>query len=195
MTEIRRRTRPIDVDRPPVRRLGTAELTAAELTSIRGLMDAAFGSDEDEGFTDDDWTHALGGVHFVLEVGGRIVTHASVVERVLHVGDRPIRTGYVEAVATAPDAQGAGHGTLVMTEVTAHIREHFALGALGSGRHRFYERLGWRRWLGPAFVRAADGPRRTPDDEGFILILATPTSPPLDPTLPISCDPRPGDDW
>lgn len=158
-------------------------------------MDAAFASDEDGSFTDDDWAHALGGVHFVLEIGGRLVTHASVVERVLEVGGRPLRTGYVEAVATALDLQGAGHGTRVMAEATAHIRERFELGALGTGRHHFYERLGWRRWLGPAFVRTADGPRRTPDDEGFILVLATPSSPPLDLTEPISCDPRPGDDW
>ena len=122
-------------------------------------MDAAFASDEDGSFTDDDWAHALGGVHFVLELDGRIVTHASIVERVLEVGDRPLRTGYVEAVATALDLQGAGYGTRVMAEATAHIRERFELGALGTGRHSLLRatRVGGR-WSGPAFVRTADGP-------------------------------------
>ncbi len=106
------------MDTPRVRRLATIELTAIEIVAIRSIMDDAFGPDEDERFTDDDWDHALGGVHFVLDVDGDIVTHAAVVERSLWVADRPLRTGYVEAVATAPAHQGAGHGTLVMTDVT-----------------------------------------------------------------------------
>ncbi len=182
-------------DRVQLRRLATDELTAPESAALRAMLDAAFGADEAERFDDDDWQHGLGGVHFVLEVDGRIVAHASVVERELHVGDRPLRTGYVEAVATAPDRQGQGFGSIVMIDATYYIRETFELGALGTGRHAFYERLGWRTWRGPAFVRAPDGPCRTPDEEGFILVLETPTSPRLDLSAPISCDWRPGDVW
>lgn len=183
------------MDTPRVRRLATIELTATEIAAIRSIMDDAFGPDEDERFTDDDWDHALGGVHFVLDVDGVIVTHAAVVERSLWIADRPLRTGYVEAVATAPARQGAGHGTQVMTDVTAWIRERFELGCLGTGRHSFYERLGWRTWLGPSAVRTAEGPRPTPDDDGYLMVLATPSSPPLDLTVPISCEWRPGDVW
>ena len=140
-------------------------------------MRVAFWTDEDERFTDDDWAHALGGVHVVLDVDGEIATHAAVVERELHVDGRPLRTGYVEAVATAPARQGEGFGSLVMTEVNVIVRDGFELGALGTGRHHFYERLGWVTWRGPAFVRMPDGPRRTPDEDGYILVLETPTSP------------------
>jgi aminoglycoside 2'-N-acetyltransferase I len=182
------------VQPPRLRRLPTSALTSAEIAAVRSNMRAAFGSGEDA-FSEDDWAHSLGGLHFILDVDGEIVTHASVVERELHVGDRPLRTGYVEAVATAPGRQGRGFGTLVMEAVTAHIRETFELGALGTGRHHFYERLGWRTWAGPAFVRTPDGPRRTPDDEGYILVLRTPTSPVFELTEPISCDWRPGDAW
>jgi aminoglycoside 2'-N-acetyltransferase I len=161
---------------------------------IRALMDTAFGTG-DEAFNDDDWAHALGGQHFVLDLDGQIVSHASVVERTLEIGRRPFRTGYVEAVATAPDLQGQGHGSIVVAAVTEHVRSMFELGALGTGRHAFYERLGWQTWLGAAFVRSPDGEQRTPDDEGYILILRTPTSPPFELTEPISCDWRPGDVW
>ena len=189
-------SRPIvDPDPPRVRRLPTRDLTEREIAAIRELLAVAFGSDEEERFTDDDWDHAVGGTHFVLELDGRIVTHASVVERELHVGGRPLRTGYVEAVATVQDRQGAGFGTLVMADVTAFIRDRFELGALGTGRHRFYGRLGWRTWTGPAFVRTASGLERTPDEDGYILVLATPSSPQLDLSAPISCDWRPGDVW
>ena len=159
------------------------------------MLDEAFGDDEDERFTDDDWQHAIGGVHFVLDVDGEIATHASVVERELRVDGRPLRTGYVEAVATAPGRQGAGFGTLVMRDVSAYIVDTFELGALGTGRHRFYERLGWRTWRGPSSVRAGGSQRRTPDDDGFILVLLTDTSAGLDLGAAISCDSRPGDAW
>ncbi len=177
-----------------LRRVPTADLTAPEVAAIRELLWAAFGSD-DEAFTEDDWDHAVGGLHFVLDVDHEIVAHASVVERELHVDGRPLRTGYVEAVASASDRQGRGHGSRLMADVTSHVRDQFELGALGTGRHRFYERLGWLRWNGPSSVRTEDGSRRTPDEDGFIMVLPTPFSPELDPATPISCDWRPGDAW
>jgi len=183
------------MDTARLRRLMTTELTDAEIVAIRSIMSDAFGSDEDERFTDDDWDHALGGTHFVLDVEGVIVTHAAVVERRLWVADRPLRAGCVEAVATAPERQDAGHGTLVMSNVTAWIRDRYELGCLGTGRQSFYGRLGWRTWLGPSSVRTADGLRPTPDDDGYIMVLATPSSPVLDLTKPISCEWRTGDVW
>ena len=54
-----------------MRRLATPELTAREVEVIRALLEAAFGTDEDERFTEADWVHAEGGVHFVLELDGR----------------------------------------------------------------------------------------------------------------------------
>jgi aminoglycoside 2'-N-acetyltransferase I len=182
-------------DRPRLRRLSTQELTRSEIGAIRALLERAFGSDEEERFTAADWDHSVGGVHFVLDVAAEIVAHASVVERELHVGRRPLRTGYVEAVATAPDRQGAGYGSIVVAEVTAWIKDRFELGALGTGRQGFYQRLGWLTWIGPSSVRMGDDEQATPEDDGFILVLPTPSSPPLDVTAPISCDWRPGDVW
>jgi aminoglycoside 2'-N-acetyltransferase I len=182
------------IEHERLRRVPTPDLTAADVAAIRALLWDAFGSG-DEAMTEDDWEHALGGIHFVLDVDGTIVGHASVVEREIHIGDRPLRAGYVEAVATAPDRQGMGLGSRLMAAVTAYIRDEFELGALGTGRHRFYERLGWQTWAGPSSVRTGDGRRPTPNDDGYILVLATPASPSLDPSAPISCDWRPGDVW
>ena len=179
-----------------VRQAHTGELSAVDTAAVRGLLDTAFGDDPEEGFTEDDWQHALGGLHLIAELEGRIVGHASVVSRTLWVGDRPIRTGYVEAVATEPSSQGLGIGTALMREAGAHIEDGYGLGALGTGAHHFYERLGWRAWQGPAFVRAPDGERRTPDEDGYILVLETPSTPqPLDFHAPIACDWRDGDVW
>ena len=119
-------------DGPRLRRVPTDALTTDEVRAIRALMDTAFGTGE-EAFADDDWTHALGGTHFVLDLEGEIVSHASVVERTLEIDGRPLRTGNVEAVATAPGLQGRGHGTQVMEAATDHIRSTFELGALGTG--------------------------------------------------------------
>ena len=147
-----------------LRRVATADLTQAEAKSIRAIMDEAFGTDEEERFTDDDWEHALGGTHFVLDLDGEIVGHASVVERRLELGGRPVRTGYVEAVAVATGRQGGGFGSVLMTDVNAWIADHFELGALGTGRRRFYERLGWLTWRGP--VICTNDRRRTAHGRG-----------------------------
>ena len=178
-----------------LRQAATDELDAAELRAIRTMLIVAFGDEPEVWLTDDDWLHALGGRHFVLDSDGEVVAHAAVVEREVRVAGRPLRTGYVEAVATTPDRQGRGLGTIVMAAVGEHIREHFELGVLGTGRHHFYERLGWRTWRGPSSVRWPDGLRATPDDDGYLMVLETPATPPLDLDAPIDCDWRPGDSW
>jgi aminoglycoside 2'-N-acetyltransferase I len=125
----------IDRDRIRLRRLGTDALTQAEIDAIRTVLTAAFGDDEEDLFSDEDWQHAIGGTHFVLDIDGVIVTHASVVEREIHVDGQPLRTGYVEAVATAPERHGAGFGSIVMGEVGDLVRERFELGMGGVGIH------------------------------------------------------------
>jgi aminoglycoside 2'-N-acetyltransferase I len=181
-------------DRARLRRVPTHELTASEIRAIRELLWAAFPSGE-EAFTEHDWQHAIGGLHFVLELNGKIVAHASVVERQLHVDGRPVRTGYVESVATDPGRQRRGLGTPVMRDVTSYIKERFELGALGTGSHHFYQRLGWLTWQGPTSVRTDDGTHRTPGEDGYILVLPTPSSPSFDLEAPIACEWRPGDVW
>jgi aminoglycoside 2'-N-acetyltransferase I len=173
----------------------TGELTSADIAALRSLLWAAFPPGDEEGFTEEDWEHALGGWHFVIADDRAIVAHAAVVEREIQVDGRQLRTGYVEAVATEPGRQGRGLGSIVMGTATRHIRATFELGALGTGRQGFYERLGWFTWRGPTAVRTEAGLVRTPAEDGFIMALLTPTSPPLDPESPISCDWRPGDVW
>lgn len=184
-----------DGPRIAIRRTTTAGLTRAEIVHIRALLEAAFAGDPEDAFREFDWEHATGGTHLLVEVEGEIVGHASVVERELRVAGRPIRTGYVEAVATAPAHQRTGLGSRLMEAVNAMVREDFELGALGTGVHAFYERMGWRTWRGPSSVRTPDGEVPTPDEDGHIMVLATPSTPPLDDTAPISCEARVGEPW
>jgi aminoglycoside 2'-N-acetyltransferase I len=178
-----------------VRRRPSADLTDAEVAALGALLRAAFEGHAHGGFTDDDWHHALGGLHFLVREQGTLIAHASVVERSLHVGGVPLRTGYVEAVATLPARQRQGFGSAVMRAAGEHIAANFELGALGTGSHGFYERLGWRTWRGPTYVRTEHGLERSADEDGYIMVLATPSSPTLDLDAPISCEWRPGDAW
>jgi len=82
-----------------------------------------------------------------------------------------------------------------MAAVASHIRDDYPLGALSTGHSAFYERMGWLRWKGPTFVRTDRGVMRTPEDDGIVLVLLTPTSPDIDLAAPISCSWRPGDVW
>jgi aminoglycoside 2'-N-acetyltransferase I len=167
-------------------------LDADDRRAIRALLDAAFAGD----VTDHDWAHALGGTHALIEADGAVVAHASVVPRVLDIGQQRIRAAYVEAVAVLPARQGTGLGTAVMRALGEIIAREFELGALSTGEWHFYERLGWERWRGPTWVRHPHGQlERSPRDDDSLMILRTPASPPLDLFAPMTCDARPGDAW
>jgi aminoglycoside 2'-N-acetyltransferase I len=177
-----------------IRRAITRDLTPVEVEAIRTILWSAFAGDE-EGFTEDDWQHGLGGTHVVAEDEGRIVGHGSVVARTIRFGGLALAAGYVEAVATEPARQGTGIGSAVIREVNVIVTEGHEIGVLGTGEQGFYERLGWRTWHGPSSVRTAEGERPTPDDDGYLMVLVLPKTPPLDFDAPISCDWRPGDAW
>jgi aminoglycoside 2'-N-acetyltransferase I len=174
-----------------VRQLSTGDLRPKEIAAIRDLLDAAFAG----GFDDQDWSHALGGLHFVLDEDGQIVAHAAVVERELETSGLRIKTGYVEAVATLPSRQGRGHGSRLMGAVEEHVDRGFRLGALSSAGTTLYARRGWLQWLGETYVRNDAGPVRTPNDDDALYVRLTPSSPELDTSAPISCEWRPGDPW
>jgi aminoglycoside 2'-N-acetyltransferase I len=169
----------------------SADLDADSLLSIRALMAAAFGA----GFSGDDWAHALGGTHFMVREGSRVVAHASVVGRRLEIAEHSVRAGYVEAVATIPGRQRQGLGTAVMRAVGLHIQRSYEIGALSTSAHRFYERVGWERWQGPTFVRADSSLVRTEDEDDGVMVLKTPTTPPVQVGDAIICEWRPGDVW
>lgn len=161
------------------------------LSRLRRLLDASFGSS----FSNDDWHHALGGWHAVVVRRSLLLSHAAVVARELHVGSVAVNAGYVEAVATDPQLHGHGLGTLAMLGADEVLRREFDMGALSTGAHAFYERLGWERWRGPTYVRRPDGHLvRTPDEDDGIMALRF-GSMRWDLSMPISCEPRPGDDW
>ena len=169
----------------------SSTLAPSFLHELRLLLDAAFSGD----FTDDDWDHAIGGVHVWLIGSGGLMSHGSLVERTLVSSGQKIRVGYVEAVATAAAHRRNGHGATVMRRIGDLIRERHVLGALSTGTHAFYETLGWERWRGPTLVDGPRGLERTPDDDGSIMILRTARSPHLDLDGEIVCDWRPGDAW
>ena len=174
-----------------VRLLSTAEVSAAVLAASRRLMDAAF-----DDFTDHDWAHALGGWHAVIGAGDAVVAHAAVVPRAIVVGGRELRAGYVEAVAVHPDLQGTGLGSRAMAAINDVVRQRFEIGVLSTGEWHFYERLGWERWQGPAFVRRRDGAlTRAEDEVDGVMVLRCAASAAVDAAAPIACDERDGDSW
>lgn len=185
---------PVSTAGKPVQLLAcsTAELTSRELAEIRALCDEAFGGE----YSDDDFDHALGGVHVIAFDGDRMISHAALVPRDLTAGSALVRVGYVESVVTHPAWQGRGYGTAVMRRVGELIAVRFKLGVLSTGEHEFYSRVGWESWEGPTFVdHGVDGLQRTADDDDSIMILRHLASPPVTKTDVLVCSPRQGDDW
>ncbi len=169
----------------------TAWLNRAELRSIRVLLDEAFDGD----ITDDDYEHALGGMHALVWEGQELIGHGSVVMRRLLHGGRALRTGYVEGVAVRSDQRRRGHGAALMAALERVIHGAYEIGALASSEEAmdFYAALGWQLWTGTASVLTPSGTERTEEEEGCIYVL--PVSAQLNPKGDLACDWRGGDVW
>ncbi|MHA7956695.1 GNAT family N-acetyltransferase [Streptomyces sp. L500] len=178
---------------PEPRTAHTSDLTAAELAAIRTLLDDSF-----EGrFSDDDWDHALCGIHATVWEGDALLAHGALVQRRLLHGGRALRTGYVEAVAVRADRRREGLASAVMTALEGVLlRGGYELGGLGASEEAaaLYTGRGWRQWRGPLSVLAPSGIRRIPEEAGSVYVLPVGApGPDLDGEL--VCDWRAGDVW
>ena len=174
-----------------VRTAHTADLDDGTLKAARALLDEVFEGE----MSDDDWDHALGGVHALAWDGADLVGHASVIQRrLLHRG-HALRTGYVEGVAVRADRRRRGHGGAMMDELQRVIHGAYELGALGATEQAmdFYAGRGWKRWRGPTSALTPTGISRTEDDDGCIYVL--PITAPVNLDGELICDWRDGDVW
>lgn len=176
----------------PVQIAHTADLAAAELRAARTLVDEAFPPGD---VTDDDWDHALGGMHALAWEEDVLVGHASVVQRRLLYAGRALRAGYVECVAVRADRRRRGCASAMMTELERIIRAAYDLGALGASDDGlpFYLGRGWQQWRGTTSAMTPRGIVRTLEEDGGVFVL--PVTIPLDFDGKLICDWRDGDVW
>lgn len=135
-------------------------------------------------------------VHVLVRDGAELVCHAMWCTRWLQIdGGPPLRTAYVEAVATHPDHRRRGLASGVMRTLIAEVPREFELAALSPATIPFYERLGWRCWLGPLRIRMPNGlVVATPTDE-VVMIHELPDGPTVDIRRPLSVEWRAGEVW
>ena len=168
----------------------TADLSPAVRWAARDLLFEVF-----DDMTDEDWDHSCGGMHALAWEDSKLIGHASVVQRRLIHQGRALRAGYVEGVGVRREYQRRGIGGALMVELERIIRAAYELGALGSTEEglAFYLARGWQRWRGPSSALTLSGVVRTPDEDGYILVL--PASAQLDLDAELTCDYRNGDGW
>ena len=169
----------------------SSDLDSETRQGVWQMVTAAFAGD----FTENDWEHALGGMHALIWRHGAIIAHAAVVQRrLLYRGDA-LRCGYVEGVAVREDCRGQGLVHALMDGCEQVIRGAYQLGALSSSTvaRRTYAARGWSPWRGPTSVLAPTGPTRTPDDDGTVFVLPVDIN--LDTSADLMCDWRSGDAW
>jgi aminoglycoside 2'-N-acetyltransferase I len=169
----------------------TADLDAPSLDAVRALLFDVFAED----MTEQDWEHALGGLHALVWAGQELVGHASLIQRRLIHRGRALRTGYVEGVAVREHARQRGYGALMMATLERVVRGAYDLGALGATDMAadFYRSRGWLQWRGPTAALTPDGIVRTAEEDGSIYVL--PAAAELDLTEELICDWRDGDLW
>ncbi|MFJ8073319.1 GNAT family N-acetyltransferase [Streptomyces sp. NPDC096176] len=170
----------------------THQLSESGLAGIRTMLHEAFCGD----FGDEDWAHALGGVHAFVRDGRGVAAHGSVImRRVLHTG-RSYRVGYVEAVAVRADRRRQGLGGRVMQALETVIDGAYDLGALsasddGAGLYRV---RGWQLWRGRIEAMAPQGTVRLPEEEDSTWLRPAAGAPLPEPAAgPLAFDWRDGD--
>ncbi|MBD0710574.1 MULTISPECIES: GNAT family N-acetyltransferase [unclassified Streptomyces] len=169
----------------------THRLGADRLRAVRTLLDEAFEGD----FSEDDWDHALGGVHVWAEDERGIAAHGAVVQRrLLHRG-RSYRVGYVEGVAVRADLRRQGLGGAVMAELERIIEGTHHFGALSASRAgaALYRARGWWTWPGHIEVLTPSGTVRLAEEEGSVFLRPTPGRERPDPAAALVFDWRDGD--
>ncbi|MFE5944038.1 GNAT family N-acetyltransferase [Streptomyces sp. NPDC056480] len=174
-----------------VRTAPTHELGADRLRSVRALLDAAFDGD----FSDDDWDHALGGVHAWIEDEDGIAAHGAVVmRRALHRG-RSHRVGYVEGVAVRAGLRRRGLAGAVMAELERVIDGAYVFGALGASDAgaALYRGRGWQVWEGRIEAVGPEGIVHLAEEEGYVYLRPAAGRALPDPAAALLFDWRDGD--
>ena len=119
------------------------------------------------------------GLHVCGRLDGKLVSHAvTTTRRLQHDEGPPLRTAYVDAVATDPAHQGRGHASAVMRALAANVTDYDIACLESSDAQAFYARLGWELWRGPLAGRSGEELIPTPG-EG-VMILRLPRTPALD---------------
>jgi len=177
----------------------TGDLSAADKQAITSLCSRAFHEDFSSLFTYiTDCAHVLAYLDNAgspgAAAGDALLGHASWSTRWLKPAGcpAPLRTAYVDAVATDPTYWRRGIGGAVMSRFAAETQD-YALGGLSTSVPDFYAPLGWERWRGPTAVRVEHGLEYTPDE--CVMILRTPLTPPLDVDALLTVEPRGGQPW
>ena len=164
------------------------QLMSEQLAEIHALCNRAYDADLESLFrTFSDVTHVIGWW------GPVMVSHAMWVTRWLQPSNQPpLRTAYVEMVATEPQFQGRGFASAVMRRLASAIHD-FEMGGLCPAEPMLYTKLGWVFWQGPLFIRTKESLISTPEIQ--VMILPLPKTLLLDLTLPLSAEWREGELW
>lgn len=154
---------------------------------VVALCEAAYG---------EDFSSLLGAPvgHVLGWIDGELASHASWVERELAPGSgKPLRSAYVEAVATAAIWQRRGYASEVLKRLVLKVADSFELAALSPSDAGFYERLGWERWRGPLAIRSVHGLIATPGED--VMIRRLPRTPDIDLDSLLTAEWREGELW
>jgi aminoglycoside 2'-N-acetyltransferase I len=160
-------------------------------SELHEWLTAAYDGD----FAAEDWLHTLGGLRALIRDERGIVSHGALVPRIIVCGGRPLRAGYVEAVATRSDRSGRGHAKLILEKLGELIARDHDIGVLSTGLHDVYSSLGWERWRGASYVQKLGERVRTAEDDACLMVLRTSRTRDVDLNGDIVADWRDGDIW
>lgn len=134
-----------------------AELTPEQVNEYELLDHAAFaapGAVHEQSGPPEEWDSVE--LHCLGLLGGRMVTHAGLVERQITIAGQPLTAAGVGGVCTHPDYQRRGYARAILEDVRRAIcadpRVHLGLLFCGPELVRYYTSCGWEHRTEPLYA-------------------------------------------
>ncbi len=170
----------------------TRELDQTTKDEIVNLCNLAFDEDGYD-ILFDLVAYAVNPTHVLARANGVLVSHAIWATRQIWLEDgTPLKTAYLDAVATHPEWQRRGIGSAVIRRLVEEVRD-YDIGCLSTSRVNFYRNVGWELWTGPKVVKTETGLEDTPNYT--VMILRTEHTPRLDKDSRLTIKSRQSDPW
>ncbi|NJL99003.1 MAG: GNAT family N-acetyltransferase [Synechococcaceae cyanobacterium SM2_3_2] len=100
-------------------------------------------------------------VHFLLSVGGELVSHVGALKHPIKLDQRLLIVGGVGGVVTIPSAQRQGYASQLLRHVVQVFQQEWQVEAgilfCSPAKQAFYESLGWQPVTCPVWVEQPKG--------------------------------------
>lgn len=128
-----------------------------------------------------------GATHILGYYEDTLVSHVLWLNRWVRIENKPLlKTAFLDAVAVDEKYRKRRFGSSTMTRFAGEITD-YDIAVLTTDSPGFYERIGWKAWMGSVDFQRTDG-RITSLNNSTLMVLILTRTPALDPNTPLTVE-------